>query len=284
MIYCKELNTSYNNKEELFKALKENKKKIIDIKKKTIYTGYNPNEPENSKQVVSNSQTKLINSLSSDTVKELFNDTDNYFYLAVNTTRILDSHNDLHMDTIWNKSAKEQSGKNYLVDTHSLTVKNTIVYPDDIEIFTAKIPFKAINKNYEGDTVALIYKFAKDSVRCDKIKQDLQNGKPLQASVKMQYVTMELAMNSDREEDKEEKKAFDETVNSIANLKDFNSLPLYYVIVKEAKNIHESSLVPFGSNGATGQIKNIEPSKDTQNKEAAVSTSNLLNIYQNFKF
>ena len=280
MLVCKELNTTFENKEDLFKALKENKEKIIGIKKKTIYTGYNPLDPEQSKQVVTNVQTKLIKSISDSAIKELFNETDKYFYIAVNTSRILDSHNDYHADTIWNKSAKEQSGKNYLVDTHSLTVKDTIVYPDDIEIFTAKIPFKAIGKDYEGDTVALIYKFEKDSVRDEKIKQDLENGKPLQASVKMIYVNMQLAMNSDREEDKEEKKAFDNTIDKIANIKDFEVTPLYFFIQTEAKNIHESSLVPFGSNGATGQI-HVEPSNDTQSKKEAVKndTSQNSNFY-----
>lgn len=286
MIVCKELDTTFDTKEELFKALKENKDKIIGIKKKTIYTGYDVNNPSESKQVVTNVQTKIVKSIQNESVKELFSDTDKYFYIAVNTSRILDSHNDYHDDTIWNKSAKEQSGKNYLVDTHNLTIKSTIVYPDDIEIFTAKIPFKAIGKDYNGDTVALIYKFKKESVRDEKIKKDLENGKPLQASVKMVYVTMQLAMNSDREEDKEEKKAFDNTIKKIANLKDFEEMPLYFFIQKEAKNIHESSLVPFGSNGATGQVQvNNEPSKDTQeNKEAVKDTSELSNFYNNIKF
>lgn len=268
MIVCKELDRSFETKEELFKALKENKDKIISIKKKTIYTSYNPLDPDNSKSLVTNIQSKLIANIQDKVTKELFNDTDKYFYIAVNSSRILDSHRDLHTDTIWNKSAKEQSGKNFLVDTHNLTIKDTIVYPDDIEIFTAKVPFEAINKDYEGETTVLVYKFLKESVRDDKIKEDLKNNKPIQASVKMQYIKTRLAMNSDRAEDIEERRAYNDTIGTIANLHEFEEQPLYYFIQEEAKNIHESSLVPFGSNGATGQV-NIEPSKDTQeNKEA----------------
>ena len=37
MIYCKELDTTFENKEELFKALRENVTSIIDVKKANIY-------------------------------------------------------------------------------------------------------------------------------------------------------------------------------------------------------------------------------------------------------
>ena len=41
-----------------------------------------------------------------------------YHYIAVNTTNILDSHGDLHVKGLWNKSVKDQQGKNYLVTDH----------------------------------------------------------------------------------------------------------------------------------------------------------------------
>ena len=37
MIYCKELDTTFENKEDLFKALRENVTSIIDVKKANIY-------------------------------------------------------------------------------------------------------------------------------------------------------------------------------------------------------------------------------------------------------
>ena len=267
MIVCKELDKSFETKEELFKALKENKEKIIGIKKKTIYTGYNVTSPESSKQVVSNSQIKL-KSINESANKELFKD-DSYYYFAVNTTNVLDSHNDLHVKGIWNRSAKLQSGKNYLVDTHSLTIKDVIAYPEDIEIFVAEIPFKSIGKDYEGNTEALIYKVSKESIVGDGIKEAIKKGKTMQASVKMQYVQMEIAMKSEAKEDEKEFKTYNEYVGQIANISEFKEEPLYFFVQKEAKNIHESSLVPFGSNSATGQIK-VAPSKDTQPKEETV--------------
>ena len=279
MIVCKELGQEFETKEQLFKALRDNKDKIINIKKKTIYTGYDPINPEESKQVVLNNQTKL-KSLSKEVSKGLFSD-DNYYYFAVNSTKILDSHRDLHDDGIWNKSAKEQSGKNYLADTHSLTIKDTIAYPEDVEIFVAEIPFKTLGYDYKGNTEALIYKVLKSNIRDAKVKQDLEDGKTMQASVKMQYVKIQLAMNSDDDEDVEEKKIYEANKDKIANKSDFKEEIYYFYLVKEAKNIHESSLVPFGSNHVTGRIeedKNIDPSKDTQTKEAENELLNFLKI------
>lgn len=259
MIKCKELDKEFENKEELFKALKENVNKIIDVKKKTIYTGYNKENPDNSKQIVSNSQVKL-KALNKCANKNLFQDKQ-YYYFAVNTTKILDSHNDLHVNGIWNKTSKEQNKKNYLVDTHSLTIKDTIAYPEDVEIFVTEIPFKALGYNYKGDTEALIYKVNKDNVVGEEIKEALEKGKTMQASVKMQYVKMSLAMNSEAEDDAEEFETYKKYKNDIANIKDFKDEPLYFFVQKEAKNIHESSLVPFGSNHVTGVIEDTQAEK-----------------------
>lgn len=265
MIHCKELDQDFSTQEELFKALKENKDKIISIKKKTIYTGYDVNSPENSKQVVSNSQVKL-KAIEQSASKDLFKDTD-YYYFAVNTTNVLDSHNDLHVKGIWNRSAKLQNRKNYLVDTHSLTIKDTIAYPEDVEIFVTEIPFKALGKNYEGDTEALIYKVHKDNIIGDTIKDAIDKGKTMQASVKMQYVQMEIAMKSEAKEDEDEFATYNKYKGQIANIGDFKKEPLYFFVQKEAKNIHESSLVPFGSNSATGQIKNDSLNSTHKDKE-----------------
>jgi len=263
MIECKELNQSFETKEELFKALKANKDIIFSIKKK-IQTGYDVLDPSESKQVISNSQA-IIKKALTDVNKDLFKD-DDYYYIVVNSTNVLDSHGDLHVKGIWNKSAKERTGKNFLVDTHQLTIKSTIAYPDDVEIFVCELPFKAIGYNYKGDCEVLVYKVRKDKIIGEDIAKAMREGKPIQASVKMQYVKLDLALNSDDEEDKNEKKSFDNYKDQIANISDFKDEPLYFFVIKEAKNVHESSLVPFGSNHATRvlQNKHIESLDSTQ--------------------
>lgn len=260
MILCKELNKEYQSKEDLFKALRANKKQIIDMKKAQILKSCE-------KQI--GIKAKILKpELLTGASKELLLD-DDYYYVAVNSTRILDSHDDLHLDGIWNKTVQEQQGKNYLVLDHQLTVFNTIVKKEDIQMFTAIIPFSAIGKSYEGDTQVLIYKFLKTKILIPKITEWLEDGDDIEASVRMQYVKLDLALNSEDEDDKDAKRLYDKYYPIIANKDDFEDEIMYFWTVSEAKNVRESSLVLAGSNGATGVIenKNIEPQKSTQELE-----------------
>lgn len=258
MIVCKELNAEFANDKELFKALRENKNEIVSAKKSQIYKSF-----EKGSSVKTN---KLDVSKLEGSAKDVFKD-DNYHYIAVNTTGVLDSHSDLHIKGIWNKTAKEQNRKNALVDTHEMSLKNTIARRQDVEMFVADIPFSMIGKAYEGETQALIYKIAKDKIR-EEYKEFLQDSTDIEASVRMQYVNIKLALNSDDDDDKEEKKTFDSSINQIANKADFDNLK-YFWVVSEAKNIGESSLVLQGSNHATGVVNNnkVEPLENTQHKE-----------------
>lgn len=261
MIYCKELNKSFDNKQGLFKALKLCKKDIISGKKSEIYKSCEK-DPK-----IAVKANKLDISKVEGATKGLFSDKD-YHYIAVNTTKILDSHGDLHVNGIWNKTAKEQNRKNALVDTHEMSLKTTIARRKDVEMFVADIPFSMIGKEYEGNTEALIYKVHKEDVR-EEYKEFLEDGSDIEASVRMQYVTIELAMNSEDDEDYKEKQNFDNNINQISNKNDFEDIN-YFWVIKEAKNIGESSLVLQGSNHATGVIN--EPSNDTQEEKEAVKT------------
>lgn len=265
MIKCLELGKEFATKEELFDALKSNMNDIISIKKKSIFKSCEKGASLNVKPLD-------FSKLTADETKNIALD-DKHYYIAVNSTGILDSHKDVHLPSIWNKSAKEQSFKNYLVDSHIMSINTTLVKKEYVEIFVAKVPFSVLGKNYKGQTEILVYKFPKDKVINEKAKQWLDSGDSIEASVRMQYVDIVLAMNSDRKEDKNEKKTYDELVSIIANKEDFDEI-LYFWGVKEAKNLNESSLVLFGSNSTTGQLieplKNtqtiIEPSKDTRRK------------------
>lgn len=255
MIVIKEFpDRQFATKDEMFTALRKHGKELIDLKKATIMKScdkgglisFNPNLVAKSLE-----QTKS------------FEVNENYHYIVVNTTKVLDSHNDLHVDGIWEQTVKQQQGKNYLVADHRLEIDKVIAKSKDVEMFTAEIPFSLVGKDYEGNTQALIYKVAKDKVINPTIKEWLDSGDDIQASVRMQYVKIELAMNSIDKEDIAEKATFDKYVTEIANKSEHNEID-YFFVVKEAKNIKESSLVLFGSNSATGIV---EPIKITQTKE-----------------
>ena len=197
----------------------------------------------------------------------------NFYYIVVNTTKILDSHDDVHIDGIWKKTISEKQFQNYLVLDHELEVLNTVVRKEYVEIFTAKVPFTSLGKSYEGNTEALIYKVPKDKIMIPLVKDWLDSGDSIQASVRMKYIKFLFCMDSNAPDDAEFKKNYDEYIGQIANKSEFEYIP-YFFAIKEASNELESSLVIRGSNKVTGMLENekLEPSKDTLNIEPSVDT------------
>lgn len=246
----------YSSKEALFDDFRKNIDSIIDFKKSEIHKSC-----EKGLTVTCKSLDLLK---FSDQLKGIKID-DGYYYIAVNSTLILDGHEDLHLNGLWNKSVKEQQGKNYLVADHDLCIDKVIVRKEHIEMFTAKLPFALLGYEYKGETEALIYKIPKDKVIHERVKEWLDSGDSIEASVRMQYVTIEFAMDSNAPEDITLKKNYDTYLPMIANKDEFEYIP-YFFVIKEAKNVRESSLVIFGSNPVTGAISNTEPSKDTPTK------------------
>lgn len=268
MYICKELNKEFETKKELITNLRKYKDDIISFKKAQIYKSCDKGTGIVSKPI---EPTKL-----GDQVKGIVIDND-FYYIAVNSTRILDSHDDLHLNGIWNKTVKEQQGKIYLVADHDLKLDQTIARKEHIEIFVAEIPFAILNKPYSGNTEALIYKVRKDKIINKVAKEWLDSGDSIEASVRMQYVDIAFALNSDDKEDVLFKANYDKYIKSIANIDDFDTEIIYFWVVTQAKNVLESSLVLFGSNSTTGQIIESEknqPSKDTetQNNEPSKDT------------
>lgn len=257
---CKELNKDFDNKQSMFAELKANKELIIKEKKSQIFKSCDKG------------LGIAVKGVKIDSIKGVQMD-DNSYYIAVNTTNILDSHGDLHVKGIWNKSVKDQQGKNYLVTDHKMELSNVVAKKENVEMFVSDINYSSIGKSYEGSTQALIYKVNKSDIINPLAKEWLESKSDIEASVRMQYVNVELALNSEAKADKEEKAVYDNYINEIDNKDDFESIE-YFWVVKEAKNVGESSLVLAGSNGATGVInepsstldnnKSVQPSRDTE--------------------
>ncbi len=265
-MYCKELGKKFKSEKELFNALIKNEKIITDAKKSQILKSADKGLSIKAKQVLKGLNTQTIKALNLD---------ENYYYIAVNSTNILDSHSDLHVKGIWNKTVKEQQGKVYLVADHKLELNNVIAQKEDIEMLLMDVPFSAIGKAYEGETQVLVYKIAKD-----KIKKDMQtwlDDYDIQASVRMQYVKIVTCLNSDEKDHEKYKKNYDTYLPLIANKSDFKTFPNYFWAITEAKNVRESSLVLFGSNHATGIVQDDkekqEPSEDTHNHKTEAEKS-----------
>lgn len=256
MIYCKELKQNFETKEDLFKALAQNESFIHDAKKSQVYKSF-----EKGLQVISDQKT--IEKAFESQEKGIKFDSD-YYYFVVNSANYLDGHNDMHADGNWNKSAKDQQGKVYLVWHHDFSkTENIITFPEDIEMFTAKVAWSLLGKKYDGETYCLIYKVKKDKIVNENVAKWLKEGRKLQLSVRMLYMKIETAFNSDDPDYMKQTENYEKYYPLIVNKDEFKEIE-YFFIVKEAKNVMESSLLPFGSNSATAEISQIENKEEAE--------------------
>jgi len=272
MIVVKEFpDKEFATKEELFKALKENKPSLISLKKSiekradsinyvnSINSDLTANKEENGTQTeVEKLQVKVI----------------------INTTNFIDSHNDLHINGIWNKSVSDNANKGFLhLQEHDRDFDKVI--SDNAKGYVESITWKSIGLPYSGKTEALIFDSIIEKKRNEFMFKQYSNGWVKNHSVGMRYVKIDLAINSESEWDKDEKELWDKYYPVVAN-KEVADERGYFWVVSEAKII-EGSAVVMGSNSATPTIsvenkseavedtpETKEPSNDTQTKKRRI--------------
>jgi len=253
MIVVKEFpDKEFETKEDLFKALKENKHSLISLKKSiekradsinyvnSINSDLTANKEENGTQTeVDKLQVKVI----------------------INTTNFIDSHNDLHINGIWNKSVSDNANKGFLhLQEHDRDFDKVI--SDNAKGYVESITWKSIGFPYNGKTEALIFDSIIEKKRNEFMFKQYSNGWVKNHSVGMRYVKIDLAINSESEWDKDEKELWDKYYPVVAN-KEVADERGYFWVVSEAKII-EGSAVVMGSNSAT-------PTISVENKTEAVN-------------
>lgn len=260
----------FETKEELFKALKSNKDKILELKKAAI----------------KNSDAFEYNV--SEAAKDQ-NFEEGFIYPVINTTKIIDSHLDFHKDGIWNKSAQDQQGKVHYIINHSLEVGSVIAYPKDVEIQINEMKWSDLGQNYEGTTQALIFK-TKLQDYSNKDAANIINSKiPIQGSIRMRYIKIDMAVNSTEKEYVEEKKVWDLNIDQVVN-KEVAMENDHFFVVSEAQIWKEGSMVLAGSNHVTPIIYPEETEKGIEelselNKKALDNPTkeNLLHFCNQYK-
>lgn len=206
----------------------------------------------------------------------------------VNTTKLFDSHGDVHIDQLWNKSIKDNRD-NYLVQEHEFNFKGII--SDNVKVFTKQISWHDLGFNFEGQTQALVYDSIIERKSTWPLGTDMfemyRTGKVKNHSVGMRYVKIELAVNDDRYE--KEFGVWEKYFDIIVNKDEVLEVG-YFWAVTEAKNV-EGSAVVKGSNWATPtqsiqQVK-AEPAlatpKKTEPVKATLKASELMKNYQPLK-
>lgn len=248
MIYCKTLDKSFINKDDLFREIKANEDKIISLKRAEKYLS-----AEKGQLSISGGYLKIDTALKSGLpVKS------GYVYPVINTTRYMDNHADVHFDGIWKKSLSEQGGEIFYLSGHSMKIDDVIAWPEDVKAFTTLLNWSSVGKNYEGQTEALVFEIQESKMKKDSAIHAIKERRKVQGSVAMFYVKIIMGVNSDDKDYAINKAYFDSKINLIAN-KERALDEGYFFGIEEAKINREGSMVLFGSNDATEIIYNDEP-------------------------
>jgi hypothetical protein len=244
----------FQTKEELFKYLKENKS-LLMIEKKSVIKHADTISFCNVEFI-----DKEIAVKSSGNSNEL-NENELQVKVVINTTNLMDSHRDVHIKGIWNKTLKDKT-QTLMLKEHMLRFENIIT---DKAIPSVKtMSWKNLGYNFEGSTQALIFDATISKDRNEYMFHQYRKGYVNNHSVGMNYVTLFLCINSTDKYYCEEKNNWDKYITEVSNKEVAEEIG-YFWAVTEAKLI-EGSAVPIGSNYATPtlSVKEYEPSNDTQ--------------------
>lgn len=239
---------TFQSKEELYEYLKLNKDLLVRQKKSQMKyaDAISYNQIADESDVVD----KGINSGIDEDPKNI------RVKAVINTTNIMDSHDDVHFPNLWKKSLSENKTILHLQE-HQMQFDKLI--SDKVNAYTENISWSKMGYPYEGKTQALIFDSEIDVEDNAYMFEQYKKGRVRNHSVGMQYVKVALAVNSKDSAFKEEKETWNKYIDSIVN-KEVAEEKGYFFAVTEAKVI-EGSAVLVGSNRATPTLSVSEADK-----------------------
>jgi len=187
--------------------------------------------------------------------------------VIINTTNLMDSHNDVHLDGIWTKSLKENKARIVHLMEHDLSFDNLVAKGKDIKAFVKTINWRDLGFDYDGKTQALTFKSRVWKWRNERAFDLYKRGEITEHSVGMRYVKMDLAVNN--EDYESEYKNWNKYIDKIANKEQAIENGFFW-IVSEAKVV-EGSAVVLGSNAITPTQSVSEPQKETPKPQLSTS-------------
>jgi len=267
MIFCRDLDKSFDTSEDMFKAIIENKANLKALKKSAV------KEADGFSCILSDTETKKgLVTKANEAVEG--NPTEIKVRVVGNTTNLLDSHGDVHIDSLWKRTLKASDTKLHLQE-HKRSFD--MVISSDAKAYVKNTTFRDLGVDLDGNTQALMLdstvKLSRNPLMFDQYK----NGWVNNHSVGMQYVDMVVCINSEEKWAKEEKENWDKYYPMVAN-KDVADEAGYFWAVLEAKLV-EVSAVLFGSNYATPTLENNlkseeSPSEKTESPDGTQKTIN----------
>lgn len=171
--------------------------------------------------------------------------------VVINTTNFMDSHDDVHIPSLWNKSLNENKMIMHLQE-HKMEYENIIADADDLKVYTKRFNWSELGYAYNGTTEALMFDSTIWRKRNAFMLNQYANKWVRNHSVAMRYVKMDFAIND--ESYPNEFEAWKKYYPMIANYERADERG-FFCYVLEAKCI-EGSAVPLGSNICTPTLDN----------------------------
>lgn len=201
--------------------------------------------------------------------------------VVINTTNFMDSHDDVHIPGIWNKSLTENKMIMHLQE-HDMEFEKIIASDNDLKAYTKRFNWSELGYSYSGTTEALMFDSTIWRKRNAFMLNQYANGWVRNHSVAMRYVKMDFAIND--ESYPNEFEAWKKYYPMIANYERADERG-FFCYVLEAKCI-EGSAVPLGSNICTPTLdngmKNEPPIKGTRQHNEPLNDGTHKKIDYNF--
>lgn len=181
----------------------------------------------------------------------------------INTTNLFDSHGDVHLPKIWNKSIKENKNIMHVQEHKSDEFDKIISSGRDLQVSVKTYSWKELGLDEKGFTQALEFNSNIRKSRNSFMFNEYKNGHVTNHSVGMNYVKMFLAVND--KDHAEEYKNWQDNIDKVVNKKDAERVGMIWFI-QEAK-VTEGSAVPAGSNFMTPTMSVKNKKKLKKQKE-----------------
>jgi hypothetical protein len=255
----------FNTRKELFDFLIKNKESLIAQKKAQIKHAdalvYQPEiinikdsafKAEGDQQIMTN---------------------DVFVKVIINTTNVVDSHKDLHLPGIWDKSLRENKNI-FHIQEHEMEFEKIISSGKDLAVYAKTYSWGELGFQLPGNTQALVFESKIKADRNPFMADQYKRGYVINHSVGMQYVKIVMCIND--ENCGAEYEAWQKYYPEVAN-KEFVDEFGYFWAVKEAKVI-EGSAVVRGSNYFTPTIEVNESKSDEVKCPSCGNKYNYLSI------
>lgn len=247
MIKCKALNKSFETKKEMLAEIVKNKDVLIAQKKAILKKADGVNFYYINDNHVDKSDISQIDISNTDALN---------VRAVINTTNIMDSHEDVHIPGIWNKTLQENKNIMHLQE-HELSFDKIIASKNDLEVYTTFYNWRDLGVDVDGQTQALEFNSNVKKNRNKFMFEQYANNYVTNHSVGMRYVKIFLAVNDS--DHKEEFEVWNRYIGQVIN-REVAEEKGYFYAVTEAKLI-EGSAVPVGSNSIT-PTRSVTPKND----------------------